>query len=66
MKNLAYGKVGACYAYVCSRVPPTDAEWDGYLDFIEANLEPGVHPQSGVGTGGGGPTPGQPKRLDEA
>lgn len=65
MKNLAYGKVGSCYAYVCSRVPPTDAEWDGYLDFIEANLEPGVHPQSVVVTDGGGPTPAQRKKLND-
>lgn len=63
--SLAFAKVGACFGLVCGGASPSDAEWDGYLDFLRAGLFPGARPKTIVLSNGGSPTAAQRRRLNE-
>ena len=65
MKNLAYGKVGSCFALVVSKHTFSDAEWDGYLTFLRENLMPGIEPKTIVMSQGASPTAMQRRKLNE-
>lgn len=65
MKNLAFGKVGSCFILVVAKTSPSDVEWDEYLQYLRANLDPDVHPQTLVVSAGGAPTAAQRQLLNE-
>jgi hypothetical protein len=65
MKTLAFGNIGSCFLYVCSKHPPNEAEWNEYIDFLKIRLEPGMRPTSIVLSDGAGPGASQRQQLNE-
>jgi hypothetical protein len=61
MASLTFGRVGNCLILVHPEKPPTDAEWDSYLAFLEENR--GDRVRLLVSTQGGGPSAQQRTRL---
>lgn len=62
-KTLKYAKVGQCYLLVLGQDPPTDHDWEDYLDFLDKSLTLRDHPRLLVSTSGGAPSAAQRARL---
>jgi len=63
MRNIAYGRVEGVAVMVAGRLNPSDAEWDGYIDFLEAMGTPGPFARTLAVTAGGAPSSAQRVRL---
>ncbi len=64
--TLAFGRVHGVYVYVCLGADPADTEWNRYIDFLARSDDPHESPRVLVVTEGGGPTPAQRRRLNDA
>lgn len=65
MKTLAFGKVGSCFAFICLDTSFNENEWRDYIQFLKANLTPGMQPRCIVVSEGGGPNSAQRQQLNE-
>lgn len=64
--TLAFGRVHGLFIYVCLGADPADSEWNRYIDFLTRADDPHESPRALVVTEGGGPTPAQRRRLNDA
>ena len=65
MPNIVYGRVGRIAVMVSGRENPSDAEWDRYVDFLEAMGTPGPSARTLAVTAGGAPSSAQRVRLEK-
>lgn len=65
MANIAYGRAGHVAVMVAGRENPSDAEWEGYIDFLESMDTPGPSSRTLAVTAGGAPGPAQRVRLEK-
>jgi hypothetical protein len=61
MPTLAFGRIGNCLMLVHPEIPPSDQDWDKYLEFLDQQRSDKV--RLVVSTRGGGPSAAQRGRL---
>ena len=65
-RNMAFGKVAACFVLVHTKQPPSDAEFEAYIQFLEQHAGDGGDLRVLVITEGGAPTAAQRMQMNEA
>ena len=64
-KKLAFGTLGEMLVLAHAEEPPTDAEWNAYIEAWDVHHSVNARSRLLVSTAGGTPTAGQRHRLDE-
>ena len=62
-KTLKFAKVGQCFLLVLGHEPPSEADWDAYLEFLEKTLSLREPARLLVSSAGGAPSAAQRAKL---